>query len=133
MPFDAHPLNVVTRKGMNKVRSRTSGNKAQTTVLACANTAGQAIPPMVNFDLKNLQQALTEGEVPGTLYGLSEKGWIDGELLNGWLTKHFIKFSTAERPLLLLLDGHSSHYQPDVVRFANDHGIVMLALPPHNC
>lgn len=61
---------------MKKVRSHTSGNKSQTTILACANAAGQAIPSMVIFDLKNLQQQLTEGEVPGTLYGLSDKGWI---------------------------------------------------------
>ena len=33
------------------------------------------------FDLKNLQQQLT-GEVPSTLYGLSEKGWIDADLFN---------------------------------------------------
>ena len=43
MPFDARPLNVVTSKKMKKVRSRTSGNKSQTTILGCANAAGQAI------------------------------------------------------------------------------------------
>ena len=131
MPFDAHPQHVVTSKKMKKVRSRTSGNKSQTTVLACANAAGQVIPPMVIFDLKNLQHQLTEAEVPGTLYGLSEKGWIDGELFNGWLSKHFLKYATAERPLLLLLDGHSSHYMPSTLRFAREHGIVMFAFPPH--
>ena len=67
----------------------------------------------------------------GTLYGLSDKGWIDSELFNGWLTQHFVKYATSERPVLLLLDGHSSHYQPDVVRYARDHGIIMFTLPPH--
>jgi len=40
-------------------------NQAQAllVILACANGAGQAIPPMVIFDLKNFQQPLTEGEV----------------------------------------------------------------------
>ena len=33
------------------------------------------------------------------------------------------------RPLLLLLDGHSTHYQPKVVRYANQ--VIMLCLPPH--
>ena len=113
------------------MRSRTSGNKFQTTVLACANAAGQVIPPMVIFDLKNLQQDLMKGEVPGMSYGLSDKGWIDAELFNGWVSKHYVKYATAERPLLLLLDGHSSHYQPDVVRFAQEYGIIMFALPPH--
>ena len=35
------------------------------------------------------------------------------------------------RPLLLLLDGHSTHYQPEVVRYASENNIIMLCLPPH--
>ena len=76
--FATHPLSVVTSKKEKKVRSRTPGNKVKT-VLAYTNAVGQAISPMV---IKNLQQELTEGEVPGMLYGLSEKGWIDADLFN---------------------------------------------------
>ena len=35
------------------------------------------------------------------------------------------------RPLLLLLDGHSSHYQPKLVLFAKEHDIIIFCLPPH--
>jgi len=36
----------------------------------------------VIFDRKNLNQELTIGEIPGTMYGLSlGSGWIDTELL----------------------------------------------------
>ena len=35
------------------------------------------------------------------------------------------------RPLLLLLDCHSSHCQPDVMHIARDYDVVMLCLPPH--
>ena len=54
----------------------------------------------------------------GTFYGLilSPKGWIDGELFKLWLEKHFVKHAVAEWPLLLLLDGHSSHCRPDTIR-----------------
>ena len=31
----------------------------------------------------------------------------------------------------LLLDGHSTHYQPQVVRFAMEHNCIILCLPPH--
>ena len=30
----------------------------------------------------------------------------------------------------MLLDGHSTHYQPEAVRFAKDHDIIKLCLPP---
>ena len=37
----------------------------------------------------------------------------------------------SARPLLLLLDGHSTHYQPEVLRLAKEHDVIMLCLPPH--
>jgi hypothetical protein len=131
MPLDPRPPKVVARKGQKKVRSRTSGNKSQITVLGCVNCTGQAIPPMVIFDTQKLNREWTKTELPGTIYGLSEKGWIDQELFKGWLTDHFSKHAVSARPLLLMLDGHSSHYEPSTLHFAKEHGIVMFCLPPH--
>jgi len=37
------------------------------------------MPPYVMFDAKNLNMDWTEGEIPGTTYGLSSNGWIDME------------------------------------------------------
>ena len=34
------------------MKSRTSGNKAQTMVVACVNAIGQAIPPYVIYNAK---------------------------------------------------------------------------------
>ncbi len=32
--------------------------------------------------------------------------------------------------LLLLLDGHSSHYKPESIHYAKDHGVIVLCLSP---
>ena len=42
-----------------------------------------------------------------------------------------LEYKVSARSLLLLLDGHSTHYQPQSVRFAKEHGTIMLCLPPH--
>ncbi len=131
VPLDHKPPNIVVRKGQKKLRYRISGNKKQITVVRCVNAAGPAIPPFVIFDAKNLNHDWTDGEVPGTTYGLSSNGWIDSELSCGWLTQHFLKHTVGARPLLLLLDGHSSHYNPKSIRYAKDHGVIVLCLPPH--
>ena len=131
MPLDHRPPKIVTRKGQKNVCYRTSGNKSQITVIGCISAVGQAIPPFVIFDAKNLNVEWTNGEVPGTTYGLSEKGWVDTELFRGWLVDHFLKHAVATRPLFLLLDGHSSHYQPELIHFAKDHDIFLFCLPPH--
>ena len=61
-----------------------------------------------------------EGEVPGTMYGLSDSGWINSELFDQWFLHHFLPHAPSARPLLLLLDGHSSQQQ-----------VVIVCLPPY--
>jgi len=130
MPLTPRTPNIVTHSGQKKVRYRTSGKKEQITVIACANAAGQAIPPMIIFEGKYLNHEWTIGEVPGTKYGMSEKGWTDQELFMYWL-KHFLDHAVPARPLLLLLDGHSSHFELSSIQLAEEEGVIILCLPPH--
>lgn len=114
-PLDHRPPKIVTKRGHKKVRYRTAGNKSQITVIGCVSATGHAIAPFVIWDAKSMNKEWSVGEVPGTTYGLSSKGWVDSELFRGWMVYHFIPLAVAGRPLLLMLDGHSSHYQPDLV------------------
>ena len=68
------PLNpacgkVIEEKGSKNPSFITGGDKSQVTVLACTSAAGYALPPFVIFDRQSLNQDMTKGEVPGTLYG----------------------------------------------------------------
>ena len=74
---------------------------------------------------------MTKGEVPGTLYGLSQNGWINSELFFHWFQHHFMEYAPPTRPLLLLFDGHSSHHSPATVWLAAENKIVLFVLPPH--
>ena len=131
LPLDHKPSKVIALRGTKKVHCRTSGNKMQITILACANAAGTAIPPMIIFEGKRLNPEWTKGEVPCTLYGMSGKGWTDMELFSFWMKDLFLPNIPPARPVLLLLDGHSSHYEPDTIRCAAEEGVVILCLPPH--
>ena len=73
----------------------------------------------------------TRGEVPGTAYAYNSSGWIDTSLFKQWLCKHFLKHTVSTCPLLLLLDEHSSHYQPELIRYAKANNIILFCLPPH--
>ena len=131
VPLDPKPPKVIAVKGQKKVRYRCSGNKSQITVLGCCSATGQAMPPFVIFSAKRLNHQWTLGEVPGTRYGLSDSGWTDRDLFNGWLDEHFLVHTVPGRPLLLLVDGHSSHYDPDSIKFAKNHSVIIFCLPPH--
>ena len=122
---------MTTQRGQKKVRSRTLGNKSQITVIACVSAVGHTLPPFVIFDTMELNHEWTKGEVVGTTYGLSAKGWVDTKLFKVWLVNHFLKYASGERPLLLVLDGHTSHYQPELIRYAWENAVILVCLPPH--
>jgi len=65
------------------------------------------------------------------MYSCSDKGWIKTELFESWLSDHFLTNAISARPLMLILDGHSTHNQPDVIRYAREKDVIILCLPPH--
>ena len=131
MPLDPKPPKLIFQRGCQHAAAFSSGNKKQITVVGCVNAAGNVMPPMVIWARKTLPPELAIGEVPGSRYGLSTKGWIDHELFDNWFHKHFLNQCTSARPILLLLDGHSSHYCPDTIKLAAQQQVIMFALPPN--
>ena len=89
------------------------------------------LPPFVIFDAKSLNMEWTKDKVPNTTYGLSSRGWIDMNLFKGWFMNHFLQHAVSARPLLLLLDGHSSHYNPEAIRLAKANDVILFTLLPH--
>ena len=79
----------------------------QITVVACANAGGTVIPPMAIFEWKRLNSEWT------------------------WMKDLFLPNIPPARLVLLLLDGHSSHYEPDTIRYAASQNGMVLYLPPH--
>ena len=110
----------------------TSGNKSQITVVGCISAAGFAIPPMIVWDRRTLHPDMSSGEVPGTLHGMTYSGWMDQDLFETWLCSHFLRYVPPVRPLLLLMDGHSSHYCPNAIHLAARQDIILFTLPPNS-
>jgi len=131
-PLAHRPGKRIAGKGQKHVLTVTSDSKSRVTVLACVNAAGYAIPPLVVYARANLTKPLYKGEIPGTMYALSPgSGWMDGITFYEWFEHHFLEYAPSGRPLLLLLDGHSSHYNPTFIRFAAQKGVIVFALPPN--
>ena len=117
IPLGPSSLKVIDQVGTKNPTYPTNSSKAQVTVLACSCAPGYALPE------------LTKGEVPGTLYGLSETGWMNRELFSAWFSGHFLPNAPSARPLLLLLDGHTSHYSLPVIKEAAAEKVSIFALP----
>ena len=131
IPLNPKPMKTIHERGSRYVSAVTGQGKTQITILACGNGSGYALPPYVVFDRKTLKHELTKGEVPGTVYGLSASGWMDTELFKEWFLQHFFKCAQSSRPLMLMMDGHSSHYSLEMIKIAKKEGVILFTLPPN--
>jgi hypothetical protein len=64
----------------------------------------------------------------------SPNGWTDGDLAFEWMVEDFdrqTKDKANGETRVLLMDGHSSHYTPELLDFARSNNIVILGYPPH--
>ena len=132
MPLNTKPPKVIVEAGTHHPRSVITGDKSQITVLSCCNAADFVIAPFVIFECKTLKPGMCTGEVSGTIYGLSDSGWMNSELFELWFLHHFLHHAPAARPLLVLLDGQSSYYNPAVIHKAAQEKVILFCFPPHS-
>lgn len=125
---------IIAKKGRRQVGTLTSAERGETvTVEVCFSAAGNYVPPMIIFPRKRMRQEFETGLPPGAKAAVHETGWMTKELFLEWL-KHFISFTGVkkDRPVLLILDGHSTHTKSlELIDLARENGVIMLCLPPH--
>ncbi|CAH2094367.1 unnamed protein product [Euphydryas editha] len=125
---------IIAKRGRKQVGIIVSAERGQTvTVEICFSAAGNYMPPMLIFPRKRMQPELMVNSQAGAWGTCSDSGWITSELFLQWF-KRFVIFSGAskDRPVLLLLDGHSTHTQNiDLINEARAHGVIILCFPPH--
>lgn len=125
---------VLSMKGKKQVSKLTSGERGRNiTVMLCINASGdQFIPPLFVFPRIRMDPQLTKDAPDGSIFDAQESGWISVSGFVKWL-KAFIERvnPTAENPVLLILDGHSTHKDLQAILLAKKHHVHMLSLPPH--
>ena len=125
---------IIALKGKRQVGAVTSAERGETvTAEVCMSASGSYMPPMLIFPRVKKRQEFELGLPPGAWCEVHPSGWMTTELFNVWF-KEFIKFSkaTKESPVLLIVDGHSTHTKNlKLLDIARDNGVVILCLPPH--
>lgn len=102
---------IIALKGRRQVGTLTSAERGETvTVEICFSASGHYIPPIIIFPRKRMRQEFETGLPAGAKAEVHETGWMTKELFLTWL-QHFISYTgvTKDRPVLLILDGHSTH------------------------
>ncbi|CAH2045185.1 unnamed protein product, partial [Iphiclides podalirius] len=73
---------------------------------------------------------LANGAPEGSIVRLSKNGWINSEKFLEWM-HHFEAHIPPARPVLLIMDSHSTHVSQDVIDFATKNGIHLFTFPSH--
>ena len=107
------------------------------TLLAAGSASGKILPPFFIFPGDRLRDQLNGGQqyCPEASGGMTENGWITRDLFTVWLKQHFYKHlstkPTADKPVLLLYDGHLSHIDIGTMDWAADNHIIVHCLLAH--
>ncbi|KAG1727550.1 DDE superfamily endonuclease-domain-containing protein [Suillus paluster] len=110
-----------------------SDNLELVTIIECVSTAGAKMPPWFVLsegpapDIRDLKD-----KVGGVSF--SPTGWTDHEIADYWFRNHFVPTAEKhcvdpEKPIVLTVDGHSSHEQRAIQRAAYDNGVIIHAFP----
>jgi len=128
------PHKIVATKGKKSVGGLTSAERGKnTTILCCFSASGQYVPPFIIFPRVRMKVGLLDNAPPGTVGRAAKSGWINEELFADWFD-HFIATvqpKSRPAPVLLLLDGHSSHKNLAVVKKARNNNVEIIIFPSH--
>ena len=124
---------VAAAKDMKHVLCISKGQHEKVTVLACAAATGNSLPPMFIFKSPSgrIPNGVQEGMPPGTLFTAQKSAWIDKDLYLKWFNELFLKSLPAERPVLLIVDGHKAHVMEDVIKLAAANRVLVFCLLAH--
>ena len=129
-PLDPKKQMSVAPKGKRAYKTTQGSGRENITVLSVANAAGRVLDPLIiNQRAYFLESMRAENALPNTYYGVSAKGWMTSSIMLDWFN-NFIHHVT-ERPLLLLFNGHLTHFSIAVIKKAMANDIILMKLPPH--
>lgn len=122
-------------RGQKNVYEVHQGNdKDNITVLFNVSANGEVAPTMVVYPGKRLPQGARLSMPKNWAIGRSEKGWMNGETFFEYFVNIFYQWLVANNvqfPVIVFLDGHSSHLTYHLSKFCNDHDIVLITLFPN--
>ena len=129
------PRKILAKKGKHGVGVLSSAERGKNvTVVACVSATGVYIPPMFVFPRVRMRPELLDGAPPGSIGRSNKSGWINEELFLQWFDHFLAAVQPLHRPnpVLLILDGHSSHTKNlELIEKARTNNVIMLSLPSH--
>lgn len=126
---------VIVKKGAKSVYKIVNADeKKALTTLVMISASGVMAPPMIMYAYKRIPAIITQNIPKGWSIGTSDKGWMTAESFYEYVTNVFypwLKTTNIVFPVVLFVDGHSSHLTLPLSNFCRQHEIELIALYPN--
>ncbi|OWY94480.1 Retroelement [Phytophthora megakarya] len=124
---------VVAVRGSSNVWKTEMSTSFHMSIVACGSAHGFVVPPLFILTGKTVNVSLLSSDKTGAAVTTTESGFMNNWLFIRWL-KFFAEQVPAEikRPLLLIMDGCSSHISLEVVDMADELEIMLVCLPANS-
>lgn len=132
---DPSKTKVVGERGAASTRITAGPGKSNTSVLFAAAANGTKAPPLIIYKGKNVWDtwiADESMEYPGTTYAATENGWMETTVFTNYFIKSFIPNLGPARPVVVIYDGHASHFDIEMIEESIKNDITIIKLPPHS-
>lgn len=126
---------VLARKGSPALYKVVSGNEKESiTVLFNVSANGTMLLPFLLFWHERIPASITTNLPKGWIAGSTERGWVTAESFYMYIAKQFYPWLVKNRiefPVILFVDGHSSHLTLELAKFCKKKQIELITLYPN--
>jgi hypothetical protein len=128
-PLSVKPDKVLAPKGSKNIYQVVTNTKAQITVMATCNAVGEFVPPMILFPGERLRDVGLSG-FPESIYATIKNGWMDTDTFVAYVEKlvEFANTENIEFPIILFVDGHSTHMSLEAAEYCKSNGVILYCL-----
>ena len=132
-PMDPSKRKTIGSKGTKAMQVTSGAGRMNITVLATCCADGTAKAPLIIYKGQRVQSSwIGTDPLLGTQYSASENGWMTTKIFENFFEKFVAEVRVDnDLPLLMILDGHSSHKSKKTLRIAKENNIHFLRLPSH--
>lgn len=96
------------------------------------NALGKCPPTLALFKGERMPRGLIAND--SIVVDKSPRGWMNGETFLKYISEDFIRWIRSKKielPIVVFIDGHSSHLTLPLCEFCQQNGIILIALLPN--
>lgn len=125
---------VLAEKGKSVYGVSSNSDKENVTTLITVNAVGEFAPPLTLYKFERIPIAYMKAAPKGWGIGKSKNGWMTAETFLQYFENVFYPYLTKKGtafPVLVFLDGHTSHLTLELSRFCKEKQIIIVCLYPN--